>query len=72
MPVMFLCRLIGSYPEWRFFGSIIGVCFKNVVIVADRYHAIRQVYRAMERVRKNEQNKLSARFRKYFKKPKSC
>lgn len=41
---------------------------QNAVIVADRYHVIRQVYWAMERVRKNEQNKLSARFRKYFKK----
>ena len=37
-------------------------------VVADRYHVIRQVYWAMERVRKNEQNKLSEGFRKYFKK----
>ena len=37
-------------------------------IVADRYHVIRQAYWAMERVRKNEQNKLSKQFRKYFKK----
>ena len=50
------------------FRQVAKVCFKNAVIVADRYHVIRQVYWAMERVRKNEQNKLSARFRKYFKK----
>ena len=52
-------------PHFRQVGKI---CFKNAVIVADRYHVIRQVYWAMERVRKNEQNKLSDRFRKYFKK----
>lgn len=51
-----------------YFRQVANVCFKNVVIVADRYHVIRQVYLAKERVRKNEQNKLSARFRKYFKK----
>lgn len=51
-----------------YFRQVANVCFKNAVIVADRYHVIRQVYLAMERVRKNEQNKLSARFRKYFKK----
>ena len=52
------------------FRQVAEVCFKNAVIVADRYHVIRQTYWAMERVRKNEQNKLSARFRKYFKKSK--
>ncbi|EJW89562.1 transposase, partial [gut metagenome] len=43
-------------PHFRQVGKI---CFKNAVIVADRYHVIRQVNWAMERVRKNEQNKLS-------------
>lgn len=52
-------------PHFRQVGK---VCFKNAVIVVDRYHVIRQVNWAMERVRKNAQNKLSARFRKYFKK----
>lgn len=52
-------------PHFRRVGRI---CFKNAVIVADRYHVIRQVYWAMERVRKNEQEKLSDSFRKYFKK----
>ena len=50
------------------FRQVAKVCFKNAVIVADRYHVIRQVYWAMERVRKNGQNKLSIQFRKYFKK----
>ena len=49
------------------FRRVSKVCFPNAVIVADRYHVVRQVYWAMERVRKNEQNKLSNRFRKYFK-----
>ena len=50
------------------FRRVAQTCFPNAVIVADRYHVVRQVYWAMERVRKNEQNKLSKRFRKYFKK----
>ena len=50
------------------FRAVSNACFPNADIVADRYHVIRQVYWAMERVRKNEQNKLSSRFRKYFKK----
>ena len=52
------------------FRRVSQVCFPNAVIVADRYHVVRQVYWAMERVRKNEQNKLSISFRKYFKKSK--
>src|SRR5574344_194379 len=58
----FVCDMT---PHFRQVGNI---CFKNAVIVADRYHVIRQVFWAMEKVRKNEQKKLSARFRKYFKK----
>ena len=50
------------------FRRVAKTCFPNAVIIADRYHVVRQVYWAMERVRKNEQNKLSKRLRKYFKK----
>ena len=50
------------------FREVAKTCFPKATVVADRYHVIRQVYWAMERVRKNEQNKLSKRFRKYFKK----
>ena len=49
------------------FRAVSKTCFPGAAIVADRYHVIRQVYWAMERVRKKEQKKLSARFRKYFK-----
>ena len=50
------------------FRQVAGICFPQATIVADKYHVIRQVYWAMEKVRKSEQNKLSKRFRKYFKK----
>ena len=49
------------------FRQVAKICFPQATIVADKYHVIRQVYWAMEKVRKNEQNKLSKRFRKYFK-----
>ena len=50
------------------FRQVARTCFPKAKIVADKYHVIRQVYWDMEKVRKNEQNKLSDRFRKYFKK----
>ncbi len=50
------------------FRQVSKICFPQATIVADKYHVIRQAYWAMERVRKNEQNKLSKRFRKYYKK----
>ena len=50
------------------FRNVANTCFKQATIVADRYHVVRQVYWAMEKVRKNEQRNLSDRHRKYFKK----
>ena len=50
------------------FREVAKICFPQATIVADKYHVIRQVYWAMEKVRKNEQNKLPKRHRKYFKK----
>lgn len=50
------------------FRQVAKICFPQATIVADKYHVIRQAYWAMERVRKNEQNKLSKQHRKYFKK----
>ena len=50
------------------FRQVANICFPQATIVADKYHVIRQAYWAMERVRKNEQNKLPKRHRKYFKK----
>ncbi len=50
------------------FRQVAKICFPQATVVADKYHVIRQAYWAMERVRKNEQNKLPKRHRKYFKK----
>ena len=50
------------------FRQVAKICFPQAKIIADKYHVIRQVYWAMENVRKNEQSKLSTQFRKYFKK----
>ena len=50
------------------FRQVARICFPQAIIVADKYHAIRQVFWAMEKVRKNEQNKLPKRHRRYFKK----
>lgn len=52
------------------FWAVAKACFPNAVIVADRYHVVRQASWAMERVRKNEQKKLSKQFRLYFKRSK--
>ena len=50
------------------FREVAKACFPQATIVADKYHVIRQVYWAMEKVRKNEQNKLPKQHRIYFKK----
>lgn len=50
------------------FRQVAKICFPQATIVADKYHVIRQAYWAMERVRKNEQNKLPKQHRRYFKK----
>ena len=50
------------------FRRVAKTCFPKATIVADKYHVIRQIYWDMEKVRKNEQEKLSKHFRKFFKK----
>ena len=50
------------------FRQVAKICFPQATIIADKYHVIRQAYWAMERVRKNEQNKLPKQHRRYFKK----
>lgn len=49
------------------FKQVAQNCFPKAVIVADRYHVVRQAVWAMENVRKNEQKKLPKRYRIYFK-----
>ena len=52
------------------FKAVAQTCFPKAIIIADRYHVIRQVIWAMENVRKAEQKTLSQKFRKYFKRSK--
>ena len=49
------------------FKTVAKTCFPKAMIVADRYHVVRQVIWAMENVRKAEQKHLSSHLRKYFK-----
>lgn len=49
------------------FFNVAQTCFPNAKIVADKYHVIRQVYWAMENVRKNMQKNLSPEWRKFCK-----
>lgn len=50
------------------FREVAKICFPQATIIADKYHVIRQVYWALEKVRKDEQNKLPKQHRIYFKK----
>lgn len=52
---------------WKPYKDIAETYFKNATIVIDKYHFIRQVIWAFERVRKDEQKKYAASRRKYFK-----
>ncbi len=49
------------------FKRIAKVCFPKATIIADRFHVVRQVCWAMEKVRKEEQKKFHGNRRKYFK-----
>jgi len=52
---------------WKPYKEIAEAFFKNATIVIDKYHFIRQVNWAFERVRKSEQKKFADIRRKYFK-----
>ena len=56
---------------WRTYADIADAWFKNATQVIDKYHWIRQVVWAFEKIRKEEQNNLSPELRKYFKRSKS-
>ena len=62
------CFVCDMNPHFR---QVAEQCFPQAVVVADKYHVIRQVFWAMENVRKREQKELSETFRKYFKKSRS-
>ena len=48
---------------WKTYSNISSVWFKNATQIVDKYHWIRQVIWAFERVRKAEQKKFSKEYR---------
>lgn len=49
------------------FRSVVKTCFPKAKIIADKYHVVRQVTWALDRVRKEEQKKFSKNRRLHFK-----
>lgn len=73
-----------KFPRWQrmrvkcivmdmssLFYSVMKTCFPKAIIVADRYHVVRQAVWAFENVRKAEQKKLSTQWRRYWKRSRS-
>ncbi len=56
---------------WSTYSDISTVWFKNATQTVDKFHWIRQVVWAFEKIRKEEQQKLGDKLRKYFKHSKS-
>ena len=56
---------------WSTYSDISSVWFKNATQTIDKFHWIRQVAWAFEKIRKEEQKKLGDKLRKYFKRSKS-
>ena len=56
---------------WKPYSKISNTWFANATQLVDKYHWIRQVICAFERIRKDEQKKLSPELRKYFKRSRS-
>ena len=56
---------------WKPYAKISDTWFIHATQIVDKYHWIRQVIWAFERIRKDEQKKLSPELRKYFKRSRS-
>lgn len=56
---------------WKPYQDMAKTYFKNAIIVIDRFHYIRQVFWAFDKVRREEQYKFSKDRRRYFKRSKS-
>ena len=56
-----------SYDMNKTFIDMAKTYFQNAKIVVDMYHFIRQVYWALENVRKNIQNSMSKTLIMYYK-----
>mgnify|MGYP000911925701 CR=1 FL=1 len=55
----------------HYYRDLVKIFFPKAIIVADRFHYLRLVYWAFDKVRKQEQQKLHPDRRKYFKRSKS-
>ena len=56
---------------WQPYKDIAETYFKNATIIIDKFHFIRQVTWAFERIRKDEQKKFTKERRRYFKRSRS-
>jgi len=55
---------------WKPYQDIVKTYFKNAIVVVDRFHFIRQVLWAFDRIRREEQRRFSKQRRRYFKQSK--
>ena len=55
---------------WRPYTELAQTFFPNATIIVDKYHYVRQITYALERVRVEEQKKYSEQWRRYFKRSK--
>ena len=56
--------VIDMSKDYRYLAHM---CFPRAALIADKYHVVRQVIWAFEKVRKNEQQKFGDSRRRYFK-----
>lgn len=61
----FSCDMCKPYVE------LANAFFPNATVVIDRYHFVRQVFWALENVRKDQQKTMPANLRKYYKRSKT-
>jgi len=55
---------------WKPYKDIVKTYFKNALVVVDRFHFIRQVFWAFDKIRREEQKRFSKQRRRYFKRSK--
>ncbi len=55
---------------WKPYADMAKTYFRNAIVVIDRFHYIRQVLWAFDKVRRDEQHKFSRERRRYFKRSK--
>ena len=53
---------------WNPYADLAQAHLRNIIVVIDRFHYVRQVMWAFDKVRREEQKKLSKERRHYFKK----